>query len=178
MKNVAEGAFIRSRVQYKYEGEKPTKLFCSLEKYNGVQRYVPQLLVDQGNGREALIQDQKNVENEIFKFYNNLFSNKDSQLQIGSIENFLGPKHQNVPKLSQNQKQMLEEKLNLEEITRYLKKCKNNVAPGSSGFSFDFYKYFWRDIKHHVMKAIDFAFENNRLAKSQRLGLISIIPKG
>ena len=66
LKNEAEGAFIRSRVQYKYEGEKPTKLLCLLERYNGGQRYVPQLLGDQGNGREALIQDQKNVENEIF----------------------------------------------------------------------------------------------------------------
>ena len=33
-------------------------------------------------------------------------------------------------------------------------------------------------VKHHVMKAIDFLFENDQLPKSQSLGLISIIPKG
>ena len=72
----------------------------------------------------------------------------------------------------------MEDKISLEEITRYLKKCKNNVAPGSSGFTFDFYKFFWRDIKQFVIKAVDYSFEKNRLSVSQRLGIISIIPKG
>ena len=38
-------------------------------------------------------------------------------------------------------------KVTVEEMTKYLKKCKNNVSPGSSGFTNDFYKFFWRDIK-------------------------------
>ena len=72
----------------------------------------------------------------------------------------------------------MEDKLNLEDITKYLKNCKNSVAPGSSGFTFDFYKFFWRDLKFHIIKTVEYAFENNKLPLSQRLGLISIIPKG
>ena len=100
IKNEAEGAFVRSRAQYKLEGEKPSKLFCSLEKHNGVQRYVPQVLVDQGNGHEALIKEQSKVEGEIFRFYKDLFSNKDDQIQSQSIETFLGRCSQGIPKLS------------------------------------------------------------------------------
>ena len=42
----ARGAYIRSRATYKLEGERPTKMFCALEKHNGIQKYVPQLIVE------------------------------------------------------------------------------------------------------------------------------------
>ena len=83
-----------------------------------------------------------------------------------------------MPKLSNSQKTIMEGKISLNEMTKYFKKCKNNVAPGSSGFTFDFYKFFWRDLKQFIIRAVDFSFENNRLSVSQRLGIISIIPKG
>ena len=177
MKHEAEGAFVRSRIKYKLDGEKPWKLFCSLEKQYGTQRYVPQLVVEGDHGQEHLLKDQNKIETEICSFYTNLFSNKDSNPKQ-SIQSFLGNSYDSLPKLSENQKNKMEGNLSLEEISKYLKKCKNNVAPGSSGFTFDFYKFFWRDIKHFVIKAINFAFDNDRLSVSQRLGVISIIPKG
>ena len=84
------------------EGEKPSKLFCALEKHNGVQRYVPQLLVEKNN-QEILITEQKSVENEIFLFYKNLFSNKDLA-QSETVESFLDTSCFNIPKLSETQK--------------------------------------------------------------------------
>ena len=176
-KHEAEGAYIRSRVKYKLEGEKPSKMFCSLEKHNGIQRFVPQLFVESQNGTEEIINEQSKVEKEIREYYEGLFQNKDC-VDSGSIESFLDESRNSMPKLSESQKIMMEGKISLVEMTKYLKKCKNNVAPGSSGFTFDFYKFFWRDLKHFIIRAVDFAFENNRLAVSQRLGIISIIPKG
>ena len=35
----AQGAYIRAKARYKIEGEKPSKLFCSLEKHNGMQKH-------------------------------------------------------------------------------------------------------------------------------------------
>ena len=63
-------------------------------------------------------------------------------------------------------------------MTAYLKRCKNNVSPGSTGFTNDFYKFFWRDIKTFVINAVNYAFQQQRLPTSQRLGIVSIIPKG
>ena len=37
----AQGAFVRAKTKYKIDGERPTKLFCSLEKHNGTQKYIP-----------------------------------------------------------------------------------------------------------------------------------------
>ena len=69
-------------------------------------------------------------------------------------------------------------KISVDEMTKYLKKCKNNVSPGSSGFTNEFYKFFWRDIKYFVINSVDYAFDHGRLSLSQSLGIISIIPKG
>ena len=41
----AEGAAVRSRAKYNLNGEKPSRMFCALEKYNGTQKFIPQLVV-------------------------------------------------------------------------------------------------------------------------------------
>ena len=102
-------------VQYKIEGEKPTKMFCALEKHNGMQRYVPQLLVENNDGTEKLINEQSKVEREIFKYYQGLFSNKDFA-NCDSIDAFLGESCNNIPKLSEVQKIDMEGKISMIEI--------------------------------------------------------------
>ena len=42
----AEGAYVRARAKYKVEGEAPTKFFCSLERHNAFQKYIPKLIID------------------------------------------------------------------------------------------------------------------------------------
>ena len=69
-------------------------------------------------------------------------------------------------------------KFTVDEMSKYLKKCKNNVSPGSTGFTTEFFKFFWRDIKNFVVNSVNFAFDQGRLSITQRLGIISIIPKG
>ena len=175
----AQGAYIRSRALYKVDGERPTRMFCALEKCNGVQKYVPQLIVLDGAGQEKTIDNQKEVEKEITSFYESLYEDKDEDIEIHSIEDFLEQDNFEFNnKLSESQKQKLEGKISLDEMTSYLKRTKNNVSPGSSGFTNEFYKFFWRDLKVFVINATDFAFENERLSVTQNLGIISIIPKG
>ena len=173
----AQGAFVRARAKYKIEGEKPTRLFCSLENHNAVQKYIPQLRIVRDN-IEVTINEQKDVEHEIFDYYSDLFSNKDRDLNIHSIEQFLGPEAtSSCPRVND------EERLNLnlitcDELTQYLKRAKNNVAPGSTGFTNEFYKLFWRDLKKFVTDAINDSYEKGMLSVSQRLGIITLIPKG
>ena len=174
----AEGAFIRARTNYRIDGEKPTKLFCALETQNGVQKYVSQL-IKINNNEEITLTDQKSIELEICDFYRDLFRCKDNQLNHQSIDHFLGPEScHSIKKLSLAQKNGMKGTLTLEELTRYLKKTKNNVAPGSTGFTNEFFKFFWRDLKHFVVKSVKYSFENNKLSASKSLGIISIIPKG
>ena len=68
--------------------------------------------------------------------------------------------------------------LTTDELTKYLKKTRNNVSPGSSGFSNEFFKFFWRDLKLFVTKSINHSYEIGMLSVTQRLGIITLIPKG
>ena len=110
-------------------------MFCALEKFNGCQKFVSQLIVKDDTDTDVLITDQKGVETEISSFYEQLYQNKDNA-NIESIEEFLGPQNcQNIPKLNENQKSSMNGKISVDEMTKYLKKCTNNVSPGSSDFT-------------------------------------------
>ena len=56
----AEGAFTHARAETKIEGEKPSRLFCSLEKHNAVQKHVPKLIVEK-NGRKEELNNQNKL---------------------------------------------------------------------------------------------------------------------
>ena len=60
--HTAQGAYVRSRATYKVEGERPTKMFCELEKYNGVQKFVPQFILENEEQGAETIRNQKGVE--------------------------------------------------------------------------------------------------------------------
>ena len=172
----AQGAFIRARARYKIEGEKPSRLFCSLEKHNGVQKHIPKLFIEENNQQKEIL-EQKKIEQEIYEYYRSLFTNKP--VDNTSIEDFLSQESSSsCPKLSEKEKASMEGLISTEELTKYLKSTNNNVAPGSSGFTNEFFKFFWLDLKVFVTKAINYSYEMGSLSASQRLGIITLIPKG
>ena len=64
----AQGAFIRAKARYKMEGEKPSKLFCSLEKHHGIQKHIPKLITEKNEVKTELT-EQNSIENEIYTYY-------------------------------------------------------------------------------------------------------------
>ena len=138
-----------------------------------MQKHIPQLKIEK-DGKDIIIREQKEIENEIYGFYKDLFSEKPTE--IPEIQEFLGPEMSNsCPKLSENQKQKMEGLIRLDELTNYLKKTKNNVAPGSSGFTNEFFKFFWIDLKIFIVEAINYGYNLGRLSVTQRLGIITLI---
>ena len=173
----AEGAAVRARAKYAMDGERPTRLFCSLERYQGTQKFIPQL-IKEVDGREILITEQSEIEPEIRDYYLNLFDCHDHVINIESVTEYLGPTAESFPKLTNQEAASVEGILTLEEMSAFLKKTRNNVSPGSSGFTGDFYKFFWIDLKHFVVRSANYSFEVGSLSIQQRLGIITLLPKG
>ena len=118
----AEGAFVRARMKEKVEGEKPTKLFCSLEKHNSIQKYISKLNVEK-DGKVVATTNQKDIETETLLYYKDLFGNKDKFLDETKIEEFLGEDIATLcPKISEKQKESMEGKITISELGCYLKK--------------------------------------------------------
>lgn len=64
------------------------------------------------------------------------------------------------------------------EVLTSLKKMSNNTSPGFDGFTVEFHKFFWRDIGHFIVNAINLSYDIGELSISQKQGVITCIPKG
>ena len=172
-----EAAMSRARVRWQIEGEKPSKYFCSLEKYNAAQKYIPKLTIKKQGEPNKTISGQSAIEYEIFSFYQKLYRTQESKIKSTSIEEFLGKEGKDRNTLSPPQTNELEGLLTIQEITKYIKKCRADASPGSSGFSGGFFKMFWRDLKYFILNSLNYAYESGSLSVSQKLGVIILLPK-
>ena len=66
----------------------------------------------------------------------------------------------------------------LDEISNVLKKMKNNKSPGSDGFTVEFFKFFYNDLKVFIQRAINEGYRIGKLSATQRQGIITCLPKG
>ena len=98
--------------------------------------------------------------------------NQDNEI-ISILENI-----QPNPKLSFESKNKLEGELSEKEILAALKKMKNNKSPGTDGFTSEFFKFFYNDIKAFIKRALNEGFVEGKLSITQRQGLITCLPKG
>ena len=54
---------------------------------------------------------------------------------------------------------------------------KLNKSPGSDGFTTEFYLYFWNDLKYSLVRSFENSYKDNILPDSQKLGIITCLPK-
>jgi hypothetical protein len=170
----ANGAITRSRADWAEYGEKNSKFFLNLEKRNHNMKCITKL-VDENEGEIDKPEDILIYEE---KFYKTLYCPTNTKLkqeeQLQAAKMF---KDENLPKLTENDKQSCENDLTIEEIGKALKDLKNGKAAGTDGFTPDFYKFFWPKIKNNVFESLSYAFESNKLSIDQRRGIINLIPK-
>ena len=80
--------------------------------------------------------------------------------------------------LSDNDKMSLEKELSVQECLDSLKKMSNNKSPGLSGFTVEFFKFFWVDIGVFLVRSLNYGLRKGELSISQKQGVITCIPKG
>ena len=53
----------------------------------------------------------------------------------------------------------------------------NDKTPGLDGFTTNFYKFFWPDIREILHASYICSFAEGELSSEQRIGVLSLIPK-
>ena len=167
----AQGAAIRCKANYSVMGERPTRYFCALEKNNATSRYISRLNI---NGR--ISRNQKEIENEIFRYYKTLYK-YPGETKLG-IEEFLGDDFISLKKITEKEKLSCEGEITMVEIGKYLKKIRNNKSPGSDGFTGEFFKFFYPNLKIRLFNSIKQTYADEKLPISQNLGITTLLPKG
>ena len=160
---------MRSKAQCVEEGEKNTKYFLNVEKRNFNAKHIKTLILPNGQ----LESKPENILEEQEKFYKSLYASTVSL--DPSTHNFTS--NSEIPKLDNMEKEMCDLELTLTEIGQALKDLPNDKTPGNDGFSTNFYKIFWPNIKDLLFKGINYSFHSGLLSLDQRRGIINIIPK-
>ena len=165
-----KGALVRARWQQLAEGEKPTKFFLNLENRNFVSKHIRELKVN-----DQTINNPKDILNEMKVFYENLYKERETP----NIEE-KGFNHviENLTKLDDIDRNQVEKEITMAELETIVNKSKNNKSPGPDGFSNEFYKIFWNQIKLLLLKLLKYFRSKGELNERQLSGVITCIPKG
>ena len=107
-------------------------------------------------------------------FYEKLYT-KNTNLHNIDLNNHF--QQHDVPKLTNLESENLEGLISFDEASLALKSMKNNKSPGSDGFSSEFFKFFWKQLGHFVVRSINYGFDMGELSTVQKEGIIICIPK-
>ena len=165
------GTLIRSRARWVEEGEKPSRYFLNLENRNFVSKRMRSII----NSKGEEIENPSQIRNEVFNFYKDLYASREESIENVDLNILL---ENTTPKLSDFEALSLEGPILHEEASKILKDMKNNKSPGSSGFTSEFFKFFWNKLGHIVVKSINYSFSIGELSSTQKEGVITCIPKG
>ena len=165
------GSLIRSRARWIEHGERASKYFCNLENRNYVSKRMTSLI--KSDGREVM--EASEIKNEVYEFYSSLYTSREQDIQNINLTEILD---NDTPILRDDEALAIEGPITFTEAGITLRKMQNNRSPGSTGFTTEFFKFFWKDLGHMVVKSLNFGFNKGELSTTQKEGIITCIPKG
>ena len=166
---IATGNQIRSRIQEIEFNEKSNNYFFGREKYEYDKKTLGQLNDEDGN----IITDKCEIQKQIKRFYENLYTSKYSnEPDFTQLENLHG-----ISKLSQNEKDKCENPITEDECYKTIKLFQNNKSPGVDGLSKEFYETFWPKLKNKLLAVYNQSLEKGYMTTSQRQAIITILHK-
>lgn len=169
--NKMNGILIRSRAQIIEQDEKPTQFFCNLEKFNYMSKIIPKLQKENG----TIVTNQQDILQEFKSFYEDLYASKENTLiDIDLFDLF---RNIEIPKLDNYESKSIEGQITYNEAASVLKSMSNNKSPGSDGFTAEFFKMFWGNLGHFIIRSLNYGFRKGELSITQREGIITCIPK-
>ena len=166
IQNDAKGDAVRSRARWIEFGEKNSRYFLGLEKWYNNKEFIKSLK----NTQEDLVTDQKLILEELVNFYEKLY--------LETKRNNCEPAYNLFyPKIDEKENMECEKPITESECFKALSELSNNKSPGLDGFSVEFFKAFWQDLKEIFLKCLHYSLVANQLCDSQHEGLITLIPK-
>ena len=164
-----KGIIVRSKAEYVEQGEKNTKYFLNLEKRNYEIKHIKTLL----NEQNIEITDPNDILQEEKQFYEILY--KSTHTKHITFSDYCN--NDSIPKLDETSKSLINQPISIEECTNAMKQLPNNKSPGQDGFTTNFYKFFWIDLKDILLESYKYSYEQKNLTQSQKLGVLNLIPK-
>ena len=123
-----------------------------------------------------VIVNESQIMEEIKLFYENLYTSTNNGTNE-DFQKFTTNINQQIPKLSREQFNEIEEKSTLNECWVALKLMEAGKSPGEDGFTVEFYKCFFDIVGNDLLNSLNAAYKNGEMSTSQRGEVITMIPK-
>ena len=179
----AQGAKVRSRLQFELEGERCTKFFFKqMEKRSNAKHDM--LSVKRVKDGKVLT-DQTDILNEVKNFYQNLYSQNLEQSFCGRNSITRDQKsykqEQVLRKLSKTvshkNKAICEKDITIEEIKKAISTFENNKSPGNDGLTGEFNKTFTETLLNDLQELYTEISNLGEMPDSMRQAVITCIYK-
>ena len=173
--NKTPGTIVRSKARWYEFGEKNNKYFYNLEKRNHKRKHITSLKKDDGSvlhDPKAKLEEEEEEEEAFFSY---IYSLKGVWPDSETFQYFFNS--DGLITLKSEEAESCEGLLTLLECSDSLSHFKNNKTPGYDGFNIEFYRSFWDVIGQIMVDSFNYAFENGSLSITQKLGVVSLIPK-
>ena len=83
-----------------------------------------------------------------------------------------------MPKLSNEESSKLDLKITLKELYTQIFSTINNKSSGPDGFTNEFFKIFWDELKYLLLELMNCFFHTEHINQNLLLGITTCIPKG
>ena len=110
---------------------------------------------------ETLISDDNHILQETRTYYEQLYKTRNPDIE--RIQKYL-EKLNDIPKLTEEDKQLCEGKITESECKIALNNMKMDKSPGLDGLKVEFYKTFWPEISEKLVQALNEANEKCELS--------------
>ena len=166
-----KGAILRSKVRWYKKGECNTRYFYNLESRSQTKKTIHKLKINDN----TYIYDQYAILEEQKKLYESIYQSRETDNNNSQESPFF--KAENVSPLSLDEQQLCDGPITEVECLNAINGFKRDKTPGTDGFTAEFYKFFWPELRTEMLSSFHFAFQTGSLSISQRRGVISLIPK-
>ena len=162
-----DGALIRSRIRWHEEGERNSKYFLGLEKFNYQQKTLFKVEYN-----DKMIRSPSAILEAEVEYFSQLYSDQ----KLGDGNTYLDEiKIDKV--LNEDQREMCDKVITPEECHKVLSNAKTGKSPGPDGLTFEFYKTFWTHLQHIMVRIFNYSLSDGRLSTSQGRAVISLLHK-
>ena len=110
-------------------------------------------------------------------FYSKRFSCSGMDFNMTESECNNNLDNVNIPRLSNGTNEVCDGVITMTELEKAVQELQNNKALGPDGLPGEFYKIFWNHISDLLLNSFQDAFNNGFLTKSQKQGVLCLIPK-
>jgi hypothetical protein len=164
---IAASKDFRSNAKWYEHGEKSNKFFFDQVKFKSKQKIIGEI----ADGALKYV-GQSEVMNGIRNFYQKLYSKEDRLDNLRKDNLFF----EKCNKLSDVNKQKMDEQISLKDMYKALTSCKN-TAPGPDGIPYLVYKVFWVQLGPILKEAWDYSLLTGKLPASHEESIITLLPK-